>query len=113
MAKSKLMGSLTVNQALLLKRLFDLNNKSPSKYFKPKDLGSFKGNATIVNLRRFIDKKWVEFSAEQKAYKITPDGISEYLFIQEMAASVEEHEVFGSGSNLGLLKAKKIFLKKS
>lgn len=115
MAKSKLLGSVTAVQAILLKKLYELNLKNPEKYYKPKELGSFKGSPINVNLSRFRDKNWIESHEFEKGYRITEEGKSEYLFIKDMASTIDENSVFGSGSQIrisvNLAKAKKILSK--
>lgn len=115
MAKSKLLGSVTPVQAILLKKLYELNVKNPDKYYKPKELGSFRGSPINVNLTRFKDKNWVEASEFEKGYRITDEGRSEYLLIKDIAATIDENTVFGFGEtpkiSVNLAKAKKIFVK--
>lgn len=115
MAKTKLLGSVTPVQAILLKKLYELNVKNPDKYYKPKELGSFRGSPINVNLTRFKDKNWVESSEFEKGYRITDEGRSEYLLIKDIAATIDENTVFGLGEtpriSVNLAKAKKIFAK--
>jgi hypothetical protein len=76
--RCKLLGLLTLQQAELLKTLFELGEQTdPARYWKPKDLGGYRSSHHTLTLRKLLALGFAEKNEQGSgsfSYRITAAG---------------------------------------
>lgn len=92
LTRCKLLGLLTSFQAESLKKLADLHSRHPGQYWRPRDIGAFRGshhNKTLQSLflRGLVAREPLGEGEARPvyAYKVTPSGLTVLQTFRELA----------------------------